>query len=359
MLLEKKRKRDYIYINIIIFSILIIVISATVILFSSFNKNQTSYESASTAMGTYVQQTVYDENGKVIADEVTLRIKKLEDLISWSNEDSEVFKINENRNKKWTDVSDSLLDVLNVCYDVSSRTDGMFDVTTLPLESLWGFNSGSPRLPSHDEILGVQKSVNFKNLRINNDVKRVKIFDDNAQISLDSISHGLACSTAVNAYKQMGVKAGIIAVGKSVGVYGSKSSGKPWNIALRDPLNLEDRLSFAVVKINDGYVSTVSLNDNFFEQDGVKYHSVLDTRTGYPVENNILSVTVVSSDGAVANILARACFALGRENSEYLLNHYGASAIFVDEDKKVFVSSKIKDSVVLTDKTYQISPYTS
>lgn len=352
--MKKKRKLDYVFINVIIFAILIVVISATAILFSSFNKSQPSYESASTAMGTSVQQTVYDENGKSIVDEAAIRIKKIENLISWADENSEVFKINQNRNKKWTDVSTLLLNVLNVCYDVSSMTNGMFDVTTLPLESLWSFNSGSPRLPSHNEILEAQKSISFKTLRINNDVKRVKIFDDNAQITLDSISQGLACNTAIDTYKQLGAKAGIITVGKNVGVYGAKSSGKPWNIALNDPLNLKDKSSFAVVKVNDGYVSTVSRNDNFFEQDGIKYHSILDTRTGYPIENSILSVTVVSNDGTVANALARACFSLGRENSEYLLKHYSASAIFVDETKKIFVSKNIKDSFILMDKTYQI-----
>lgn len=106
--------------------------------------------------------------------------------------------------------------------------------------------------------------------------------------------------------------------------------------------------------IHSGFVSTSGLYEKYFEQDGKLYHHILDPGTGYPVDNDLVSVTVVCDSGALSDMLSTACFVLGWEGSQELLTHYNAGAVFIYKNKDVAVTENLKDRLTITAGDYAL-----
>ena len=170
-------------------------------------------------------------------------------------------------------------------------------------------------------------------------------------VDLGSVGKGAACDAAVRAYEEAGAKAAIIAVGGSVGVYGEKSSGKPWSVAVRDP---NGDGSLGSVTLAEGFVSTSGSYEKYFEQDGVLYHHLLDPETGYPAESGLVSVTVVAKSGVLSDALSTACFVLGREDGMKLLEEFDAEGIFINSDNNITVTDGLKDRFTRTSRDYTL-----
>lgn len=313
--MDKIKKQKVNSFHIVIAFLLTIIIVLAIILFSTLDHKVNSYESSNTIMKTDVNQMVYGENGRVASIDAFAKIKKLFLKMTQKDLESELSKINEVSGKEWVDLSDKTLEILMACKNLENKTGVL---------------------------------LNFKSLKINTDVKRAKLFDENAKIDFSWILNGLACEVAVEVYKKDGAQSGIVTVGRDVGVYGVKPNKKEWNIAIHDPLAKDDEyLNFAIVKIKKGFLSTVSESDIDINQV-VPYFDESD-------KNDIVSVTVFHEKGFVSDLLAKVCFILGKEKSLDILNYYGAKAIFVDKDKNVFVNNEISNSVFITNKNYSMS----
>lgn len=340
---------------IVLFSVLVAIIIIVLGLYDRIDREEKSFESASTAMGTYVQQTVYGKNAENAANAAVVDINNFENLISWRIDSSEIAKINANSGKDWVDISDRTMDLLLKSIDVSKKSDGAYDLTILPISKLWGFGGENQRVPSTTEIESNLPLVDYSNLRVNKDVKRAKLMEKDTGVDLGSSGKGAACDVAIEAYKNNGAEYGIIAVGGSVGVYGTKSNKTPWKIAVRDPFKGMDQSDgMAVVKIKDGFLSTSGSYEKNFEKDGITYHHIIDPKTGYPVQTDLVAVSVLHSNGAISDLLSTACYVLGREESIQLLEYYEAQAIFIDKDKNVFVTDGIRNDVTITSEEFNL-----
>ena len=149
------------------------------------------------------------------------------------------------------------------------------------------------------------------------------------------------------------VSGAIIAVGSSVGLYGEKTSGQPWNIAVPDPTS---DTALGTLSLSAGFISTTDNCTNAFEENGIRYHAVLDPATGYPAESGLASVTVVSTSGALSDALSAACFVLGLEDGLALLDVYDAEGIFLDTAGTVTLTDGLKPAFSLTTKEYTLAP---
>ncbi len=314
MFLYKVKKQKVNSLHVGIAFLLIIIIALAIILFSTFDHEVVSYESSNTIMETDVNQMVYGDNGKVASVNAFGKIKKIFLKLIQEDSESEISEINDAAGKEWVDLSDKTLEILETYKDLEDKT-GM--------------------LPD------------FKSLKINTDVKRAKLFDENAKINFSWILNGIACETAVEVYKKEGALSGIATVGRDVGVYGTKPNKKEWNIAIHDPLAKDNEYSnFAIVKVREGFLSTVSQSD-------INANRIV-LPIDKPVENELVSVTVLHEKGFISDLLARICFALGKEKSLDILNCYDAKAIFVDKDRNVYISNKLSSSVITINKNCSI-----
>ena len=284
---EKEAK----HLTLIFVAVLFLVI-VVLALFPLLDREEERYEVTTYAMGSYVQQTVYGENREDAAVKAADAVEALEQKISWRVENSDIQKLNNNAGKDWVTLSDETLNILTQAQSVSEKSGGAFDVTIAPISRLWDFDDELNEVPDSDLITSLLPYVNHSLLRIDETEQTASLKNLGMAVDLGSVGKGAACDAAVRAYEEAGAKAAIIAVGGSVGVYGEKSSGKPWSVAVRDP-NGDGSLGSGTLA--EGFVSTSGSYEKYFEQDDVLYHHLLDPKTGYPAESGLVSVTVDSA----------------------------------------------------------------
>lgn len=347
----KKNKKAILLLS----SILLVLIILITVIWIKSGKKPPSYECTNFAMGTYIQQTAYGKNGEKAAQEAAKKIGELENLISWRINDSDINKINSAAGSEWKTINPKTTQLLKTSLDVAKKSKGAFDPTILPITSMWDFGGDNQHVPSKTDINNFIKYVDYNNLRINENNSSASLKLHYMGLDLGAIGKGAACQEAVSAYKEKGADYGIVAVGGSIGIYGSKPDGSLWNIAVRNPKKGENQeLSIGTIEIDSGFVSTSGTYEKEFTENGVTYHHLLNPKTGYPVNNGLVSVTVVCDNGALSDALSTACFVLGKEEGVKLLNEYNAEGIFIDNNNKIFVTENLKNHFRISDSQYSI-----
>lgn len=328
-----------------------ILISIAVISTYGFRNRCESFETTTTAMGTYVTQILCGPCAKSVCLDVNNKIKVLENQISWRLPDSDIHKINSSTEP--VKISKTTADILALSTDIAKKSNGAFNPTILPLSSLWDFG-GANNVPCKNEIEKVLPMLDYSNLCVDLD-NLTAYLRKKSGIDLGAVGKGAACDVAIEEYKKSGASFGVISVGGSIGVFGHKPNNEPFKIAIRNPFDQTDcNNSFAILNIFDGCVSTSGSYERSFCSDGNFYHHILDSSTGYPTENDLVCVTVIHQSGVLTDLLSTACFVLGVENSVSLLSQYEACAVFVDKNKNVFASSKLKNSLKITNSEFQV-----
>lgn len=341
--------------NILLLAALAVVIVVAVIWLYA-GKSGEPFESTSLAMGSYVQQTVYGAKAQDAAAAAAKSVADLENLIAWQIGTSDIAKLNAQAGSEWIPINPKTAQLLNTCLDAAAKSGGAFDPTILPISSMWDFGGDNQRLPGKDEIEKFLPYVDYQNLRVSVQDNTASLKNHLDGLDLGAVGKGAACDEAIAAYKQAGVQGAIVAVGGSIGVYGTKPDRTPWKIAVRDPFAGENTSAAGIgtISMTSGCVSTSGTYEKYFVQDGVTYHHLLDPKTGYPVHNGLVSVTITHENGAITDILSTACFILGKEKGIELAKQYGAGAVFIDENKNVTVTDNLKDSFKLTGSGYTL-----
>lgn len=345
-----KRKKTL----IVALGVLLALILATLIgIWVSYGIKGQSYECTNYAMGTYIQQTVYGSKREEAAKAAAESIGNLEDLISWRDSESDIAKLNQAAGTDWISLDPKTIAILQTSLDVAQKSGGAFEPTILPISSLWDFGGDNQHVPTADEIKKYLQYVNYQNLRIDTNNSTASLKNHYMAVDLGGIGKGAACDEAVAAYRSAGADSGIIAVGGSVGVYGTKFDGSPWRIAVRDPNSSEtNAAAMGEIALKSGFVSTSGTYEKQFKQNGITYHHLLNPKTGYPENNGLVSVTVVCGNGALSDALSTACFVLGKEKGMELLNQYHAEGIFISQSNQVFVTDILKKEFQITNKRY-------
>lgn len=338
---------------VLLSALLTVIVALLLFIWIKYGQKAQSYECTNFAMGTYVQQTVYGKNGEAAAKAAAKKIGDLEDLISWRIDGSDISKLNEAAGSDWTKLDAKTIALLQKSLEVAQKSNGAFDPTILPVSSLWDFGGENQQLPTKEEINKYIKYVDYHNLRVNSVDSSASLKLHYMAVDLGGIGKGAACDEAVAAYKQAGADCGIVAVGGSVGVFGTKADRSAWHIAVRDPVSTEEKsTSMGSIDLTSGFVSTSGPYEKNFTKNGVLYHHLLNPSTGYPENNGLISVTVVCDNGALSDALSTACFVLGREKGMALLKAYGANGIFIDNANKVYITENLKNNFKINEKRY-------
>lgn len=335
--------------------LLISILFALILVIAFFpllDKTPQKHEATTYSMGSYVQQTVYGKAGEEATVQAADTVQALENRLSWKISNSDIKKLNDAAGKNWITLPPDTLEILAAAQDVAENSQGAFDITLAPISHLWDFENQRHTVPNSDQLNEMLQNVGYAFLRLDLESNTASLKYLANAVDLSAIEKGAACDAAIQVYEKAEVDAAIISVGSSVGVYGTKSSGAPWNIAIQDP-NSENTLG--ALSIDSGFVSTSAIDERSFEQDGTLYHHLLDPRTGYPAENDLLSVTVVSDSGILSDALSYACFVLGIQDSTDLLAQYDAEALFVDKTGVITVTDGLKEAFELTADGYTMA----
>ena len=315
--------------------------------------DESFYEDTGFAMGTVVFQTIYSED-KEIAPEILELLTALEqEKLSWRAEGSEIAEINRNSKEgNPTEVSVETMGYLAHALAIAKNSGGAFDPAIGMLTKLWDFDDAKNTVPPAEEIEALLEGADFRNIRLD----CVFVWaDKGASIDMGAIGKGIGCDEAEKYFdERSGVESALINLGgSSILTYGTKDSGEPWTIAVLDP-RADGHLGYIEIT-GTKHISTSGDYNRYFIKDGRRYHHILDPFTGYPADAGLMSVTVVSDNGAESDALSTAALVLGKDKALELLEKYGAEGIFVDTDKNVYVTGQLKGKFTLTAKGYKLA----
>jgi thiamine biosynthesis lipoprotein len=311
-----------------------------------------SHEDTGFAMGTVVFQTIYSRDKEISSNIIglltDLEIKKL----SWRVESSEISVINRNsKEDKPTEVTEETIGYLTHALSIAENSGGAFDPAIGMLTRLWDFDSAKNSVPPKEEIKELLAGADYRNIKLEGNEVRV---DKGANIDMGAIGKGIGCDEAKKYLNERDdVECALINLGgSSILTYGTKDTGEPWTIAVIDPRE-DGHLGYIEIT-GTKFISTSGDYNRYFIEDGVRYHHILDPHTGYPADSGLMSVTVVSDKGADSDALSTAALVLGKDRALDLLEKYDADGIFVDTNKNIFITERLKDKFILTAKEYKI-----
>jgi FAD:protein FMN transferase len=222
-------------------------------------------------------------------------------------------------------VDPDVVSCVEAALEISARSDGAFDVTVFPLVESWGFHEGPPRLPSDGEIQRARQRVGWRDLIAEHG--RIGKRRSDVAVDLGAIGQGYAVKAALEVLRRERVAAALVDVSGDIYALG-RPRGRLWRIGIKDPRG--DGL-LGVVHVADLAVVTSGDYERVFEEDGVRYHHILDPKTGWPARG-LASVTIVDADPVRADALATAVFVLGREKGLALVESLPETeALLVDE----------------------------
>lgn len=265
------------------------------------------------------------QGAQELADEITAHLSR-------TAQGSEINTLNL---QKQNVLSEDTYNLLKRALDFANKTNGAFDPAIGGLTALWNIGTDQARVPSDAEIAAVDTDWTKV---VMEDESRLVTLPEAVQIDLGAIGKGYAADKLKDYLHSQGIDRGIINLGGNIYAIGSKTKDTPWKIGLRDPFKEEGSV-FIVLEVSDVSLVTSGTYERFFIQDGVKYHHILDRRSGYPAESDLASVTIIGPESTVCDALSTSVFVLGREAGLKLLESFpGYSCVLVDQDKQVVFS---------------------
>lgn len=341
----------------------IIIIIILIIAFIRTNpKNDEYVKKTGYAMGTYVSLTILDTKGMdsdKLLDDALESISDVESKMSSTINTSEVSNINKNAGIKPVKVSNETYTVIKSGIKYGTLTDGAFDITLGPLIRLWGISQPESetkhKVPSEEEILSDLSLVNYKDIETNDSKKTVFLKRKNMALDLGGIAKGYSVDSIEKTLKKSGVNSGIVDIGGDIYLIGSKSDNSNWSIGIKNPTTSKSKKPIGTVSLSNSSIVTSGTYERYFKSKGNIYHHILDTKNGYPVDNNLLSVTIVSKKSIDGDSLATGTLSLGVDKGLHLINTLNnVDAIFITKDKKVYTTKNLKNSFKVTDKSFTL-----
>lgn len=299
---------------------------------------------------TVIQVTLYDTEDTTVLDGCFELAETYEQLFSATVEGSDVWNINHGGGETVI-VSKETASILSTAIDYAIMTNGAFDPTIRPVSELWPFGSeDEPRVPAEADIQEALLHVSYKNIRINYDdtteaaqsgVCSVSLDDAEAAIDLGAVAKGYIADQMKEYLLSRNVHSACISLGGNVLTIGEKPDGSPFRIGIQEPFAKTGK-TLGAIEIRDTSVVTSGIYERCFYEDDVLYHHVLDTATGYPVENELAGVTIVCESSTKADALSTACLCMGLKKGRQ----------FLDGQKDIAYLLITKDGAQYTSKNF-------
>ena len=280
---------------------------------------------------------------------IKAELQKVDEALSPFNKSSIITAVNNNDD---VEVNDMFIDVFTLAQKISDDTGGAFDITVAPLVNAWGFGFKSGTTPTKQNIDSLKNIIGYKKVRLHG--RRIVKDDKRTMLDCSSIAKGYGSDLVARLLKSKGVENYMVEIGGEIVTKGISKRRLPWKIGVTKPV--DDSLSVnqeiqSVINVTDKAMATSGNYRNFYYKGGKKYAHTIDPHTGYPVQHNILSSTVIAADCATADAYATAFMVMGMEKAQELLKHHPeimAYFIYADNDgkNKTWFSESLKGKIV-------------
>ena len=301
------------------------------------------------AMNTVIRMSIYTKDDKLLDDAYAL-LHELDNQLSMYNPSSDISRIVAHAGTEKINVPPSVIEAVKDSRRLYDITGGIFNPMIGPVTKLWKINRADNSLPSREELDAVLGLSEINNLEISDDYAFLK--NKGCIIDLGGIAKGYASKKIADLLRDRGVTSGLIDLGGNIYVIGKKNDGENWKIGVRDPLSPYGSPALAV-SVNDCSVITSGSYERFKEVDGKKYSHFFDPKTGESVMSDLLSVTLVTPDGSLADGLATAFMIAGFDEAVKILGKLSPvpGAIFIRETEnntlEILASSNLKDAIII------------
>ena len=305
------------------------------------------------AMDTYMEFTAYGKNSEKAVDAAIEEVQKLDAMLSAENSKSEVYALNEQGNLQATD---DLAELILRGKEIYQETDGLFDDTIYPVMKLWGFPTGNYHVPTAAEVQKKLALVDGNKVEIQTRDSDEKGRDSkekanfvtrgaDQEIDCGGIAKGYTGQKLAELFQEYGVSSALVSLGGNIQAIGTKPDGSSWKVGIRDPKGGQQDY-IGVLSVENQAVITSGGYERYFEEDGKTYIHIINPRTGYPADGDLLSVTIVSRDGTLADGMSTALYIMGYEKAcqFWRQRREEFNVILVTDDGKIHISENLKEN---------------
>ena len=305
------------------------------------------------AMDTVMTIRATGVNAADAVDAAVKEIQRLDALLSVGDSGSEVYAVNKNGKGE---LSEDTLYLTQKALQIYESTSGAYDMTVYPLMQLWGFTGEHPSVPEEKDIKRVLEHCGSDKLTLSGNTL---ILGNGQGIDFGGIAKGYASGRIMKIFEDKGMISGVVSLGGNVHCYRTKPDGSMWRCGITDPEHPDDTsFMLGVLSVSDKAVITSGGYERFFsDSSGGIYHHIMDMKTGHPADSGLVSVTIVSSDGAMADGLSTACYVMGEEKAidYWRQNKNDFDMILLTSDDRLLVTEGITDSFSSEKPVHKIS----
>ncbi len=326
--------------------------------FFIFNKRVNTYSKTMYYLGTVNEVTIYTKSSEAKANEILSHcediVKDIDNKMNPSTISSDIYKINQNAGKEPVKVSKDTFNVIKASLHYSEVSNDSFDATIGALVQLWNIGNEKAKVPTQEEVNALLPSVDYKNIILDEKNSTVMLKNPETKIDLGGIAKGYAADKVVQYLEGQKIEGAIVNLGGNIYTLGTKDGKTKFNIGIQDPTKPRGNAIGSITTTNNSVV-TSGIYERYIEKDGKIYHHILSPKTGYPVENNLSSVTIISDNSMNCDALSTTAFSLGLEKGLKLIESTpNTEAIFITKDKQIYTTPGLKDSFKLTDSSFTI-----
>lgn len=299
-------------------------------------------------LNTIVKVTIYDSRDEDLLVEALALCDKYEKIFSRTLTDSELYQLNHRglplENGAYT-LSEPLAELTEKGLFYSGLSQGAFDISIEPVSSLWDFTSGEKIIPDEKEIEEALPLVNYKDVKLSG--TQLQFAKEGMGLELGAIAKGYIADKIKEYLVSQGVKSAIIDLGGNVLCIGMRPDQNPFRIGIQRPF-AERNETVATVEICDQSVVSSGIYERYFEKDGTLYHHILNPESGYPYDNDLVSVTIISDKSVDGDGLSTSCFTLGLEQGMELANSLeGVYGVFITADGELHFTEGLEEEFAL------------
>ena len=338
---------------------LIACISIGLICSSCANKKNQHYEKSNIVMDTAVTLSAYGENSKEAVEESFKKLDEINEMASVSISTSDVYKINSASGKSYVKVHPEIFKMIKNSIEYSQLSDGAWDITLGPIINLWGIGTDKERIPLDEEIKAKLLLVGYDKISINENDNSVMLQKEGMAIDLGGIAKGFAADEVLKIYKKYNIENGLINLGSSsIYALGKNKDNNEWSVGIKHPRSEDPNGYMGIIKLSNESLSTSGDYERCFIKDNKRYHHIIDPKTGYPVDNGVMSDTIVidgniTDNGMLCDILTTTVFTLGPEKGLKLIDSLqGVSCEITTSDYKVYTSVGFKARIIDLNKEF-------
>ncbi len=307
-----------------------------------------------TALNTVCTIQLFEYGTEKMYKKLFERLDEIERQLSVTIPSSEISHINKAAGDFPVKVTAGTFNLIDSSLGFAKESSGAFNPVMGSLVSLWNitaFDSIKDSLPSPVQVEEARKKTDYLKVKLDAEKQSVYLTDKGMILDLGGIAKGWAADELISLISGAGIPYAIINLGGNIYAYGEKANGEQWNIGIKNPFD-SNASPVISIKTDSTSIVTSGVYERFFVKDGVMYHHILDMNTGYPVQNGLVSVTIVHSSSMTADALSTMVFALGKKKGLEYLNSNNIKGILITEDHEVYASEGIKNAVSMLDDDF-------